>query len=238
MLKRGRNQERLKCIASNVKSGGIVADIGCDHAFTSIYLVEEKLARGAIAIDINKEPLKRAWQHIQESGMEEYISVRLSNGARGLKKGEADTILISGMGGGLIASILEESINIIKDAKELVLSPQSEIYIVRHFLHDNGFKIVSEEMVKEQGKFYVVIRAVPGSQHYKDESGYIYGEYLIENKNKILEEFLLKEQKRTGSILDSLASSSGSAAVKERKDTLLKEYNMIKGILKKINLHL
>ena len=53
MLKRGRNQERLKCIASNVKSGGIVADIGCDHAFTSIYLVEEKLARGAIAIDIN-----------------------------------------------------------------------------------------------------------------------------------------------------------------------------------------
>ena len=238
MLKRGRNQERLKCIASNVKSGGIVADIGCDHAFTSIYLVEEKLARGAIAIDINKEPLKRAWQHIPESGMEEYISVRLSNGARGLKKGEADTILISGMGGALIASILEESINIIKDAKELVLSPQSEIYIVRHFLHDNGFKIVSEEMVKEQGKFYVVIRAVPGSQHYKDESGYIYGEYLIENKNKILEEFLLKEQKRTGSILDSLASSSGSAAVKERKDTLLKEYNMIKGILKKINLHL
>ncbi len=238
MLKRGRNQERLKCIASNVKSGGIVADIGCDHAFTSIYLVEEKLARGAIAIDINKEPLKRAWQHIQESGMEEYISVRLSNGARGLKKGEADTILISGMGGALIASILEESINIIKDAKELVLSPQSEIYIVRHFLHDNGFKIVSEEMVKEQGKFYVVIRAVPGSQHYKDESGYIYGEYLIKNKNKILEEFLLKEQKRTGSILDSLASASGSAAVKERKDTLLKEYNMIKGILKKINLHL
>ncbi len=238
MVKRGRNQERLKCIASNVKSGGIVADIGCDHAFTSIYLVEEKLARGAIAIDINKEPLKRAWQHIQESGMEEYISVRLSNGARGLKKGEADTILISGMGGALIASILEESINIIKDAKELVLSPQSEIYIVRHFLHDNGFKIVSEEMVKEQGKFYVVIRAVPGSQHYKDESGYIYGEYLIKNKNKILEEFLLKEQKRTGSILDSLASASGSAAVKERKDTLLKEYNMIKGILKKINLHL
>lgn len=238
MVKRGRNPERLKCIASNVKSGGIVADIGCDHAFTSIYLVEEKLARGAIAIDINKEPLKRAWQHIQESGMEEYISVRLSNGARGLKKGEADTILISGMGGALIASILEESIDIIKDAKELVLSPQSEIYIVRHFLHDNGFKIASEEMVKEQGKFYVVIRAVPGSQHYKDESGYIYGEYLIENKNKILEEFLLKEQKRTGSILDSLASASGSAAVKERKDTLLKEYNMIKGILKKINLHL
>ena len=160
-----RNSERLKCIASNVKSGGIVADIGCDHAFTSIYLVEEKLARGAVAMDINKEPLKRAWQHIKEAGMEEYISVRLSDGARELKKGEADTILISGMGGALITDILKQSIDIIKYAEELVLSPQSEIYIVRHFLHDNGFKIVSEDMVKEQGKFYVVIRAVPGCQN-------------------------------------------------------------------------
>lgn len=235
----GRNSERLKCIASNVKSGGIVADIGCDHAFTSIYLVEKKLASGAIAMDINKEPLKRAWQHIQEAGMEEYISVRLSNGARELKKGEADTILISGMGGALIADILKESIDIIKHAEELVLSPQSEIYIVRHFLHDNGFKIASEDMVEEQGKFYVVIRAVPGSQSYKEESGYIYGEYLINNKNRVLEKFLLKEQKRTVNIIDSLAlaSGNGSAAVKERKDTLLKEYNMIKSILNKINLH-
>lgn len=234
-----RNPERLKCIASNVKSGGIVADIGCDHAFTSIYLVREKLARGAVAMDINKEPLKRAWQHIQEAGMEDYISVRLSDGAKGLKKGEADTILISGMGGALIKNILEESIDIIKSVEELILSPQSEIYIVRHFLHDNGFKIASEDMVKEQGKFYVVIRAVPGCQHYKDESGYIYGEYLINNKNKVLEEFLLKEQERTGSILDSLllVSDKGNIAVKERKDTLLKEYNMIKGILNKINLH-
>lgn len=235
-----RNSERLKCIASNVKSGGIVADIGCDHAFTSIYLVEEKLARGAVAMDINKEPLKRAWQHIKEAGMEEYISVRLSDGARELKKGEADTILISGMGGALITDILKQSIDIIKYAEELVLSPQSEIYIVRHFLHDNGFKIVSEDMVKEQGKFYVVIRAVPGCQNYKDESGYIYGEYLINNKNKVLEEFLLKEQERTSSIIDSLllVNDKENIAVKKRKDTLLKEYNMIKGILKKINLHI
>lgn len=235
-----RNSERLKCIASNVKSGGIVADIGCDHAFTSIYLVEEKLASGAVAMDINKEPLKRAWQHIKEAGMEEYISVRLSDGARELKKGEADTILISGMGGALITDILKQSIDIIKYAEELVLSPQSEIYIVRHFLHDNGFKIVSEDMVKEQGKFYVVIRAVPGCQNYKDESGYIYGEYLINNKNKVLEEFLLKEQERTSSIIDSLllVNDKENIAVKKRKDTLLKEYNMIKGILKKINLHI
>ena len=221
--------KRLECIVSNVKSGGIVADIGCDHAFTSICLVERKLAKGAIAMDINKGPLKRAKKHITQAGMEEYILTRLSDGAEELKEGEADTILISGLGGALITDILAKSINTIKTSEELVLSPQSEIYLVRHFLHNNGFKIVHEDMVKEQGKFYVIIRAVQGEEHYKEEAGYIYGEYLINYKNQILKEFLIKEQKRIKTILDSLN------AQEKRKGTLLEEYNMIKGILYKIS---
>ena len=221
--------KRLECIVSNVKSGGIVADIGCDHAFTSICLVERKLAKGAIAMDINKGPLKMAKKHITQAGMEEYILTRLSDGAEELKEGEADTILISGLGGALITDILAKSINTIKTSEELVLSPQSEIYLVRHFLHNNGFKIVHEDMVKEQGKFYVIIRAVQGEEHYKEEAGYIYGEYLINHKNQILKEFLIKEQKRIKTILDSLN------AQEKRKGTLLEEYNMIKGILYKIS---
>ncbi|MCX4326321.1 MAG: class I SAM-dependent methyltransferase [Lachnospiraceae bacterium] len=219
--------KRLECIVSNVKSGGIVADIGCDHAFTSICLVERKLAKGAIAMDINKEPLKRAKKHITEAGMEEYILTRLSDGAKELKEGEADTILISGLGGALITDILSKSLNIIKTSEELVLSPQSEIYLVRHFLHDNGFKIVHEDMVKEQGKFYVIIRAVQGEEHYKEEAGYIYGEYLAGTKNPVLKEFLIKEQKRIENILDNFVIQE------KRKGTLLKEYNMIKSILYK-----
>ncbi len=228
--------ERLECIISNVKSGGIVADIGCDHAFTSICLIERKLAKGAIAMDINKEPLKRAKQHIEEAGLSHCIVTRLSDGAKELPEGVADTILISGMGGALITKILEDSISVTKSAKELVLSPQSEIYLVRHFLHGNGFKIVHEDMVKEHGKFYVVIRAVPGKERYRGRAGYIYGEYLINNKNPVLAEFLLKEQKRIKSVLDGFRQQGDnkSMAQEERKSTLLKEYNMIKGILFKI----
>ncbi|MCI9077507.1 MAG: SAM-dependent methyltransferase [Lachnospiraceae bacterium] len=228
---------RLGCIISNVKSGGIVADIGCDHAFTSICLVERKLAKGAIAMDINKEPLKRAGQHIEEAGLSHSIITRLSDGAKELSEGEADTILISGMGGALITKILKESISVTKSAKELVLSPQSEIYLVRHFLHGNGFKIVHEDMVEENGKFYVVIRAVPGKEQYKDEAAYIYGGYLINSKNPVLAEFLVKEQKRIKSVLDSFQQQGNnkSMAQEERKSTLLKEYNMINGILFKIN---
>lgn len=225
--------ERLECIISNVQSGGIVADIGCDHAFTSICLVERKLAKGAVAMDINKGPLKRARQHIEEAGLAHCITTRLSDGAKELAENEADTILISGMGGALVTKILEESLGAIKSAKELVLSPQSEIYLVRHFLHGNGFKIVHEDMVKDNGKFYVVIRAVPGKEQYNDEAGYIYGQYLINNKNPVLAEFLVKEQERIKAVLDSFRQQGDnkSMAQEERKSTLLKEYNMIKGIM-------
>lgn len=220
-------------MASSVKSGGIVADIGCDHGFTSIYLMEKKLAKGVIAMDINKEPLKRAKEHILEYNMEKYIDTRLSDGAKELKKGEADTILISGMGGALIVKILSESIGIIKDVSELVLSPQSEIYLVRHFLHDNGFKIESEDMVKEQGKFYVIIRAVPGRQYFADSTGYIYGEFLINNKNKVLKEYLIKEQKRISDVLKDFPKEAGKK-LGTRMAVLKEEYNTIQNLIKKM----
>jgi len=226
--------ERLMLAASNVKSGGIVADIGCDHAFTSIYLVENGIAKGAIALDINKEPLKRAKEHISAYGMDRYIAARLSDGAKQLEEGEADTILISGMGGALITRILGESISIIKSAEELVLSPQSETGLVRHFLHDNGFMIVNEDMVKEKGKFYVIIRAVHGTQHFEDETGYIYGEYLVKHRNQVLREYLLKEQKRIYGVLKNFPEDT--SLVKEvtgtRKYMLKEEYNIIKSLIK------
>lgn len=229
--------ERLVCIASNVKSGGIVADIGCDHAFTSIYLVKNGIAEGAIAMDINKAPLERAQKHILQYGVENKIFTRLCDGAKGLGVGEADTILISGMGGALIVGILSDSIRVVNTAKELVLSPQSEIFRVRHFLHDNGFMITNEDMVKEQGKFYVVIRAVHGTQRFKDEACYKYGDYLINNKNKVLKEFLIKEKGRISRILNNFYAGGllKGRAVQERKSRLEMEYDMIEKVLDKIN---
>lgn len=226
--------KRLLCVASNVKSGGVVADIGCDHGFTSIYLVQNKIAEGAVALDINRGPLERAKQHISEYGMENYISVRLSDGARELKHGEADTLLISGMGGALMVKILKDGIDVVKEAKELVLSPQSEIYLVRHFLHENGFKIEHEDMVKDQGKFYVVIRAIHGSECYGSEEGYIYGDYLINNRNEGLKQFLIKEQKRISSILSGISKYIVSDDAESRKKSLEEEYNSIKSILAKM----
>jgi len=140
---------RLQRVAANVCSGGVVADIGCDHGFTSIYLVQENKAVSAIAMDVNQGPLKRAKEHILQYGMSDRITLRLSDGLLKLMPGEADTLLISGMGGALIARILTDGSEVAAAAKELVLSPQSEAFLVRKCVNRLGFQIASEEMLAD-----------------------------------------------------------------------------------------
>ena len=89
-----------------ITKGGKVADIGCDHAYLSIYMIKHQIAESVIAMDVNRGPLERARDNIRKSGYENQINVRLSDGIKELNVGEADTLLIAGMGGGLIQKIL------------------------------------------------------------------------------------------------------------------------------------
>lgn len=196
--------KRLQHVADMVRSGGVVADIGCDHGFTSIYLVEHHKAKRAIAMDINEGPLERAWEHIQLAGLEEQIDIRLSDGLEKLSLEEADTILISGMGGALIKKILFRQKEIAIHSKELVLSPQSEIYLVRKAIHELGFQIQKEEMVFDQGKFYVIMRGVPGREQYDTELEYRYGKYLIEKRDSVFLDYLLMRRNQVEKVIQGM----------------------------------
>lgn len=227
--------KRLETVASCVSSGGTVADIGCDHGFTSIYLIENEMARCGIAMDINKGPLEKAKSHIKQAGLEEKIETRLSNGLDKLEKGEADTILISGMGGALMRDILMKEKDKTLSVSELVLSPQSEIYLVRKCLHELGFFIDMEKMVFDMGKYYVVIRAVntdimknikTDSELY-DEADYVYGKYLIDTKDHVLCEFLDKEKKRMEKVIASL-KKSGMSEEEISKKKISAEYDLLR----------
>ena len=94
--------KRLQTVAHLVHSGGVVADIGCDHGFTTIYLVMNQLASAGIAMDVADGPLMRAKEHIHQYGLDNRIALRKSDGLQQLVEGEADTILISGIGGALM----------------------------------------------------------------------------------------------------------------------------------------
>lgn len=219
--------KRLQRVAVQVQSGGVVADIGCDHGFTSIYLIENHLAKQVIAMDINEGPLERAKEHIRQFQMEKDISVRLSDGAKKLQPGEVDSILISGMGGGLICKILQDSKEVILGTKELILSPQSETYLVRQLLHEMGFFIDYEEMLVDQGKYYNIIHAIQGKQHFWQPEEYIYGKYLIEQKDTVLLAFLGKEQKRVQAILRGMKGKSLSENSSRQRVELEKQLELM-----------
>ena len=163
--------------------------------------------------------------------MQDKISLRLSDGAKGLAVGEADTILISGMGGALICRILRDGGAAVRSASELVLSPQSEAWLVRHCIHEMGFRIAAEEMVAEQGKYYVIIRAVPGTESYGQEVDYIYGRRLAEDRDKVFLEFLQKERERVSRALEGMEGKELCAGSAERKQELLQMRKMIESIL-------
>ena len=230
--------DRLKTAASLVSEGVVLADVGTDHGYVPIYLLEQKKIRCAIAMDINKGPLERAKEHIHLYGMDAYIQTRLSDGVAALQMGEADSILVAGMGGGLVMHILEEGKAVCQAADELILQPQSELSGVRDYLAKNGYMIDAERMVFEDGKYYPMMRVHyqtgkntditakdaslknAGNCERQDQSRYkvecLYGRHLLMEKNPILHQYLQKEHKVFETILDNLLKQPESEKITAR----------------------
>ncbi len=209
--------KRLKTLADMVSKGRTVADVGCDHAYVSIYLMEQQIAKSVIAMDINKGPIKKARENIEAHHLSECIETRLSNGLMELAPGEVDAILIAGMGGPLTVDILSAREDVLDKTKELILSPHSEINLVREYLRNHDFIIIEENMVKEDGKYYMMMKASriekeakklealdPMTQSLFDR----YGEYLLKHKNPVLNEFLNVELTKRKKIKKQLIERS------------------------------
>ncbi len=183
-----------------VTPGFALADIGTDHAYIPIYLVENKMIPRAYAMDVNRGPLARAAEHIREHGLDARIETRLSDGLAGLRPGEAQSIVIAGMGGALTIRILEKGKELLRcvqngscaeknrsgiqaeppvfHVQEIILQPQSEVPQVRAYLEQAGFSIVREDMVFEDGKYYPMMKAVP--KGVSDESSPQAGQNIAE----------------------------------------------------------
>lgn len=216
---------RLLMNASMVTKGSKVADIGCDHAYVSIWLLQNNIAAKVIALDVNEGPVNRAKENIRKYGFQEQIEVRLSNGTQNIELGEVDCLMIAGMGGMLIVDILTAKEDLTKSCQELVLQAQSDIHIVRNCIRNLGFVIVKEDMVKEDGKYYTAIHAINSNSDIPKEKDLFdyYGKYLLENKNAVLLEMLKN-------LCEKYELALEQASV-EGKNTLENKLHMIKEAL-------
>jgi len=208
--------KRLTKVASMVTAGNRLADVGTDHGYVPIYLYERQIIPHAIAMDIRKGPLERAKLHIAESGLQDRIETRLSDGLCALKTEEADSIVIAGMGGPLMIRILSAHPQVTASAKELILQPQSEVAKVREWLCEQGYEIIEEHMVFEDGKYYPMFKAVrnPGSRKLMPLECK-FGRLEVLHEPEILKQFLQREISAKQTILQML-TKEGTEKSKNR----------------------
>jgi tRNA (adenine22-N1)-methyltransferase len=207
---------RLLTIANLVPQNGVVADIGTDHGYIPVYLIKHNIAKKVIAADVNDGPLKSAKKNIALHHMEDVIETRLGNGLEVLHTGEADAVIIAGMGGLLIRDILEAHPEITSSIGTFVLQPMVAQDDVRRWLLANGFMIANERLVKEEHRIYEVMVVKRGTQIVSDEIYYEVGEKLIENKDPLLIEFIQKHLKKYNEILKQLDGQNSKIANEKR----------------------
>lgn len=150
---------RLYAVASLVRGGGIVADIGTDHGYLPVYLLQSGKVKGAVAADVRKMPLQNAAKSAERYGLTEKISLRLSDGLKEFSETDADEYIFAGMGGTLIAQKLAETPWIKNRNLHFVFQPQSRAEDLRRFLFENGFETEREVAVSEGRRVYITFDA-------------------------------------------------------------------------------
>lgn len=182
---------RLLKISGFIPKCECIADIGTDHGLVPIYALLNKICNRAIASDVKKGPLDAARKNIELYRLSDKIELRLGSGLEVLKKDEADVIVIAGMGGHTISNLLNTKEEIAKSAKYLILQPTQYPEVLRRYIVNYGYKILDEELVKDDNKYYHIIKASRGQEiPYSSDAIYYIGQKIIQKRHPLLKEYL------------------------------------------------
>lgn len=216
--------ERLKKAAELIGETEVLADIGCDHGYLPIYLLEKNCISFAYACDVRNGPLEVARKNIVKYGFADKIEIIKSDGLINITDKKSDMISICGMGGRLISKILSDSLDYAKSVGKLVLQPMTETYVLREYLRDNGFEIKKEVLARENDRFYNIIYAEVGEEKRRDAFSMYFGGLLSESDDLLLLPYLEKNCR---------IFSANLNAKKGKENTDLLE-NLVKNIEKNI----
>ncbi len=160
-----RLDPRLRCVARQVPVCGLAADIGADHGRLSCYLLQSGRCQRMIVSDLSPESRRKARDLFLSAGVLDRVTLSEKDGLLALE-GRPEAVIVSGMGGRLIARILRQDVDL--QGARLVLGAQSEWPLVRDALQARGYRILSEELVRSGGRFYTVLSAEPGDQRLNE----------------------------------------------------------------------
>lgn len=232
--------DRLQRVYDMVPACSCLADVGCDHGYLTIALLQSDKVDRAIAMDVNPGPLSVARENIKKAGLLDKSQLVLSDGLAGLERGQAQVICICGMGGLLMEKILSAGLDQAKDCQRLILEPQSEYRTFRGFLMNQGFVIDDEDLVMEENKIYPIMAVHYESDVKKrvlySQAELTYGPVILKKRPALLDILLEKNKNEYGRILASLKKqdfiedSPGAA----RMGQLSEELELIEQIQKKV----
>ncbi len=221
--------ERLKRVADFLPQNSRMADIGSDHAYLPVYAVLGKKADFAIAGELNEGPFISANQTVHTYGLENQIKVRQGNGLNVIAKGEVNTIVIAGMGGSLIQSILEAGQDKLTPDMRLILQPNIGAFGLRKWLTSRQWQITAEDILEEDGHIYEIMTA-----HYTKEpiamkeNEMLLGPWLLQNNTSpVFQKKWKAEAEKTKQILKDLDKSVQTEAIQEKKHAFTSQLHWI-----------
>ncbi len=197
---------RLACVASLVPAGARVADIGSDHAYLPAALVLDGKIDFAIAGEVVKGPYENAVHEIKGHQLEGQVIPRLADGLAAIEPADkVDTITIAGMGGSLIASILEKGKNKLTEIKQLVLQPNVGESQLREWLMNNHYQIMTEKIIEEDNHIYEIIVAEPSVVPFRYSKYELdFGPFLLENKGPVFKKKWQEYLQREAHVIDQM----------------------------------
>ncbi|MGG1677442.1 tRNA (adenine(22)-N(1))-methyltransferase [Neobacillus sp. NRS-1170] len=225
---------RLAAVAKYVPEGARMADIGSDHAYLPCFLAKNTSIPFAIAGEVVEGPFKSAKNNVMSEGLTEVISVRLGNGLEVIRPEEVDCITIAGMGGALIASILENGKDKLSTVKRLVLQPNISANSIRKWFLENNWQLIAEEILEEDGKIYEVLVAEQGNplKSYSSnlDLGLLMGPFLLQNQNEAFWKKWEAEKNNWLKIYKQLENAAQTQETIEKKEELLNKIKMVEEV--------
>jgi tRNA (adenine22-N1)-methyltransferase len=228
---------RLEAVANNIPQGARLADIGSDHAYLPCNVVKKGIVPAAIAGEVAEGPFQSALDQVKSEGLANQIDVRKGDGLEVIKPGEVDCITIAGMGGTLISNILDREKVKLDGVTRLVLQPNVGSFAVRRWLIDNGWELLKEEILKEDGKIYEILVAERGEplrayQQMDLEEGILFGPFLMTEKSLIFTEKWNQEKKNWERIVSQLDEAVQNEETSSKRQELERKIRMAEEALK------